>query len=268
MCHLLHELASELAPILKCFYQKSLNSGELPGDWLKANVTPIYKKGDRHRPENYRPVSLTCVASKLMEHIIAKQILTHLENHTILSRFQHGFRQRHSCETQLLITLNDFYKYWDMNKQLDVGVLDFSKAFDTVPHDHLLGKLDYYGINGNVNTWIAQFLKYRTQRVLVDGTMSDAVAVDSGVPQGTVLGPLLFLIYINDLPSVLSADTRVRLFADDCIIYRKIEDESDQTTLQRDLDALHQWSVQWGMPKNVTQCKYQDLKPPCPTCIP
>ena len=126
--------------------------------------------------------------------------------------------------------------YWNKNTQLDVIVLDFSKAFDTVPHDRLLGKLDHYGINGHIHSWISNFLKHRSQCVLVEGAKSDSAHVVSGVPQGTVMGPLLFLLHINDLP--VNVTSKVRLFADDCLLYRPIHNASDQLALQRDLDSL------------------------------
>ena len=135
-----------------------------------------------------------------------------------LTEVQHGFRKQHSCESQLLITLDDFYTSFDKSVQTDVGILDFSRAFDTVPHQRLLGKLSHYGINGNINRWIEAFLSGRTMQVVVDGETSKAAPVISGVPQGTVLGPLLFLLYINDMPDVISEDTKLRLFADDSLV--------------------------------------------------
>ena len=134
--------------------------------------------------------------------------------------------------------------------QIDIAVLDFSKAFDTVPHDGLLSKLKHYGIDKNIWQWISNFLKQRKQCVVVDGVSSGLVDVDSGVPQGTVLGPILFLLHINDLPSIVSS--KVRLFADDCLIYRQIKSNNDQIELQRDLNLLESWGVKWGMRFNAT----------------
>ena len=187
-----------------------------------------------------------------MEHIICSHIHRHLDNHGILSKFQHGFRKFLSCETQLLVTLSDLLWTRDRKAQVDIAILDFSKAFDTVPHDRLLGKLNFYGIQGPVLHWIASFLKGREQRVVLDGKFSKSVSVDSGVPQGTVLGPLLFLLHINDLPQVVSST--VRLFADDCLLYREIRNRDDQVELQRDLRALEAWGDTWGMKFNATKC--------------
>ena len=158
--------------------------------------------------------------------------MAHLDKHKILSDDQHGFRKRRSCETQLIITLNDLAKGLNSKQQIDAVLLDFSKAFDRVPHQRLLLKLQFYGIRGEVLQWISAFLTGRTQRVLIEGQSSSTSLVTSGVPQGTVLGPLLFLVFINDLPAMASSTTR--LFADDCLMYRTIQDTSDAEALQAD----------------------------------
>ena len=163
----------------------------------------------------------------------------------ILTPVQHGFRSKHSCESQLLITTDEFIQNFEGKTQTDVVVLDFSKAFDVVPHQRLLHKLDHYGIRGTTLNWIQNFLTNRTQKVVVDGSSSESARVKSGVPQGTVLGPLLFLTYINDLPSTVSS--QVRLFADDCLLYRPIKCRADQEKLQRDLSALQDWADRWGI---------------------
>ena len=256
-CQILKELAEELAPVLGALFEQSLRDGVLPDDWLKANIAPIFKKGNQHHAENYRPVSLTCVTCKLLEHVICKHIHNHLDKHDILTEYQHGFRRSHSCETQLLTTIHDLSSYRDSNTQIDIGVLDFSKAFDTVPHKRLLSKLQYYGIRGPIQAWISQFLQSRNQSVVIDGASSKPVRVESGVPQGTVLGPLLFLLHINDLPTHVSS--HVRLFADDCLIYRPIRNEQDQIALQNDLDALARWGDTWGMRFNVGKCNIMTI---------
>ena len=158
--------------------------------------------------------------------------------HGILTPFNHGFRSKLSCETQLLLTLQDLLTFRDRKIQVDMSILDFSKAFHTVPHDHLLGKMEFYGIQGPLLKWTASFLKTRSQSVLVEGKYSKPAKVLSGVPQGTVLCPLLFLIHINDLPSVVTS--QVRLFADDCLMYRPVHSLADQLALAR-------WGDAWGI---------------------
>ena len=154
-----------------------------------------------------------------------------------------------------MLTTHDLYRSQDQKEQVDVAVLDFSKAFDTVPHDRLLGKLEFYGITGPVHNWICAFLKGRSQRVMVEGEHSRKDPVLSGVPQGTVLGPLLFLLFVNDLPNCVSDGTRTRLFADDCLVYREIRSQEDRVQLQADLDALGAWSARWGMKFNTSKCE-------------
>ena len=244
--------AEEIAPVLTDIFQLSLDTGQLPNDWKTANVTPLFKKGDKHIPQNYRPVSLTSICCKFLEHIVCKHIILHLERYKILTELQHGFRSGHSCESQLIITLNDLVEAYNNKDQVDITILDFSKAFDTVPHRKLLHKLNNYGIDGNLNRWIGQFLNNRTQRVMVDGEFSSFGDVLSGVPQGTVLGPLLFLCHINDLP--LHVKSQIRLFADDCLLYRTIKNEQDQIQIQKDLESLETWASTWGMRFNASKC--------------
>ena len=183
--------------------------------------TAIFKKGEKYQPSNYRPVSLTCICCKIQEHILTSSILKHLDEYDILTDCQHGFRARRSCETQLLTLANELVSGLDKRQQHDLIVLDFSKAFDRVPHERLLRKMDHYGVRGSTLEWIRAFLTDRVQQVTVEGATSDSIQVLSGVPQGTVLGPLLFLVFINDLPDCV--ESRIRLFADDCILYRCIK---------------------------------------------
>ena len=244
--------APQLAPILSAIFKQSLETGTLPKDWLKANVSPIYKKGGRHLPVNYRPVSLTSVSCKLLEHLVCKHVRAHLEQNNILTPLQHGFRRGHSCESQLLTTIQDILKGVDNNTQVDIVILDFSKAFDVVPHRRLMSKMRHYGVNGQIHNWIRAFLSGRTQSVIVGGESSGYVPVTSGVPQGTVLGPLLFLCYINDLPA--SVRSQIRLFADDCLLYRQIKSLKDHAILQEDLNFLEEWAVRWQMKFNFKKC--------------
>ena len=167
--------------------------------------------------------------------------MQHLENNNILTDKQHGFRHRRSCESQLITTGHDLALNLDKGKHTNVILLDFSKAFDKVPHQRLLSKLHFYGIQNSTLNWISSFLTNRTQQVTIDNIQSDQLPVDSGVPQGTVLGPLLFLLFINDLPE--SVNSEIKLFADDCIMYRTINTHSDAITLQQDINKLEQWEI-------------------------
>ena len=178
--------------------------------------------------------------------------MSHLDNHSILTDKQHGFRSQHSCNTQLIQTVHDFAQSLDHRKQTDVIIMDFSKAFDVVPHTRLLNKLHHFGIAGNTHRWISNFLTNRQQRVVIGGDHSEWAPVRSGVPQGTVLGPLLFLLFINDLPDNISS--HVRLFADDCVIYREIVNDFDSQALQHDLDILSKWESNWQMRFNADKC--------------
>lgn len=232
---ILKECSKTISPILTIIYNQSLASGKIPLDWKHANVCPVFKKGDKHDAINYRPI-LTCICCKVLEHIIIKGIMTHLEQNKILYDLQHGFCSSRSCETQLISFMQNISKSHDQNTQTDIIIMDFAKAFDKVPHKHLLYKLKYYGITCNALNWISDFLEDRTQTVALEGEFSNKVSVTSGVPQGTVMGPILFLIYINDFSDYIQHST-LRLFADDSIIYRDIKNKSDTELLQSDLTA-------------------------------
>ncbi len=174
--------------------------------------------------------------------------MNHLDANNILTDSQHGFRPKRSCESQLITTHHDITRLLDRRdiKQVDTIVLDFAKTFDKVPHKRLTLKLKYYGISGPILHCITVFLTNRTQRVLLDGSSSDTVPVSSGVPQGTVLGPLLFLLYINDLP-LSTPNYSTRLFADDSLLFRAAKTTDDCRLLQNDLNALEQWERTWQM---------------------
>ena len=186
---ILKAAADELVPALALavLFQLSLDQGEIPTDWKEALVVPIFKKVDKHQASNYRPVSLTSITCKLLEHIIHSSIMKHFDKHKILNDNQHGFRKKRSCETQLLSTIQEIASSTAKGKQVDVILLDFEKAFDKGAHSRLLYKLDHYGVRDNTKKWIQSFLSNRSQEVILDGVKSDTVYVTSGVPQGTVL---------------------------------------------------------------------------------
>ena len=248
----LKELADEVAPILTLLFQTSMDTGTVPEDWISANIAPVFKKGEHYDPANYRPVSLTSIPCKIMEHVIVSSLTDHLEKNNILSPRQHGFRRKRSCETQLLEFMEELIENMEACKQTDVVIMDFAKASDKVNHSLHLHKLHHYGVRGQYNRWIGGFLQDRKQAVVADGAKSDSVAVKSGVPQGSVLGPSLLLVYINDLPGTVSSP--VRLFADDTAIYRPVTSGQDQTQIQTDLQQLEMWEKSWDMSLHPGKC--------------
>ena len=216
-------------------------------------MTPIYKKGSKKAPSNYRPVSLTCLACKVLEDIIRTQILEHLGQHHLNNKNQHGFTHGKSCLTNLLETFEDITKSVDEGVGVDMIYLDYSKAFDSVPHRRLLQKLAGYVIRGRLLEWISGFLRGRKQRVCVRGKTSEWSDVRSGVPQGSVLGPLCFLVYVADMDA--EVESVVQMFADDTKIYRRIFSQPDRVKLQEDLKTLQDWSDAWLLRFNTDKCK-------------
>ena len=218
---------------------------------------PPLQKECRTLPSNYRPVSLTCILCKVLEHIVSSNLMSHFDNNNILHNRQHAFRKGHSCESQLINVIHDWATSIDNRQQTDIFILDFEKAFDTVPHELLKSKLHGYGVNKSTMNWIDSFLSDRQQSVVVNGAASSKEAVASGVPQGTVLGPILFLVHINDIAD--SVTSEIRLFADDCVCYREINDPSDCQRLQEDIDKLGDWADRWGMRFQPVKCNMMQL---------
>ena len=167
--------SAEIAPALSIIFQSSLDNGEVPLDWKDALVAPLFKEGDRSQPANYRPMSLTSICSKIMEHIIHHHTITFFEQHDILQDTQHGFRKRRSCESQLVLTVHDLATGLNNNSQIGAVLLDFSKAFDRVPHQRFLHKLSHYGVRNNILQWIGNFLNGRSQQVVCEGKTSTPV---------------------------------------------------------------------------------------------
>jgi hypothetical protein len=252
---LLNKCAGALSSPLAEIFRDSLSAGVLPKDWLQAIVVPIYKrKGKTSDPGNYRPVSLTSACCKVMEHIVTQKILDHLRSQNLLTEKQHGFLSKKSTLTNTMSALKSWHAALDEGKVVHAVFLDFAKAFDTVSHTKLLHKLHAYGVEGFIFGWIKAFLANRTQMVRVGDAISDPKPVSSGVPQGSVLGPLLFLIYINDMLDSIVSDSL--LYADDAKLYR-ICDRALITDLllANSLSAIHEWSQTWQLSLSIPKCK-------------
>ena len=247
---LLKECADEISPSLTALFNMSLSQGKVPQKWKEANVVPVFKKGDVHDVSNYRPISLLSIVSKLLDRVIHIHVSEFVK--PSLSDFQHGFRKKRSCSTQLLGVFHDIGEALDSGKEADMIYLDFSKAFDSVPHPKLLLKLQQHGISGLLLNWFSDYLSNRHQRV-VNTVASSYLHATLGVPQGSILGPLLFLIYANDLTEAANHSV-VPMFADDSKCYKKIEKPQDRNLLQTDLDSLHQWSLTWDLSFNASKC--------------
>ena len=250
---LLMETVEQISIPLTRVFNLSLKEGVVPFEWKEANIIPLFKKGSRNKSENYRPVSLTSVICTLLERLIKDHMVDFLVKHKLLNSSQHGFLKARSCLTNMLCFLEEITKWIDVGSPVDIIYLDFQKAFDKVPHQRLLLKLKAHGIGDSITDWIEQWLTDRRQRVVVDGEVSNWKSVLSGVPQGSVLGPILFLIYINDLDDSITSN--VLKFADDTKLFRKVNTDGDKQHLQNDLDRLVKWSEKWQMLVNFEKCK-------------
>ena len=235
-----------LAYALLKLWKSSYEMGKIPQVYKEQFITPVYKKGNKTDPSNYRPVSLTSHVIKVFERIVRKNLVDYLEKNGMFSSKQHGFRKGRSCLTQLLQHMDFLLENYLDNSETDVIYLDYAKAFDKVDHSILLEKIKAYGIEGKVFTWIEQFLCGRTQTVVVDGKKSLSLPVISGVPQGTVLGPILFLLYVNDMEHKIK-NSKMNSFADDTRISKKISKIEDCGLLQQDLEYVIEWSKENNM---------------------
>ena len=220
--------------------------------WKLAFVTPIHKKESKNVAENYRPISLTSVLCKIMESLIREHVLKHLLKNILQSNKQYGFINGRSTTTQLLYYLDQSVAKIAEGGVIDTIYLDFAKPFDTVPHHRLRCKLQAYVIQGKLFHWMKEFLKERTQIVMVNGVGIEPTSVLSGIRQGTVLGPLFFVVYINDILD--KVETHGLLFADDAKIYRAITKKEDAKSLQDDLHELEKWYDKWLLKFHPDKC--------------
>jgi hypothetical protein len=233
-------------------YEKCLESGIYPALWKRANVIPVHKKGSRQSKQNYRPISLLPIFGKIFEKIIFEEIYRHLCDNDLLSIHQSGFRPGDSTINQLLVITHRIYSGFEEipSKESRAVFLDLSKAFDRVWHGGLLYKLECSGVSGNLLHLISNFLSNREQRVLLNGKNSEWKRISAGVPQGSVLGPLFFLVYINDI--VENIHSEIKLFADDTSLFSIVESEiRTADDLNRDLEKVRLWAWQWKMKFNT-----------------
>ena len=207
---------------LNLIFKSCLETGQFPSDWKKANVVPVFKKGDKQLLKNYRPISLLPIIGKIFERLLYNQMFEIFIGNDLISQNQSGFKPGDSCINQLLAITHEIYKSFDACVDVRAVFLDIAKAFDKVQHQGLLYKLKQNGISGNLLETLTDFLKDRKQRVVLNGQNTSWANIEAGVLQGSILGPLMFLIYINDLPDNLSA--KVKLFADDNSLFSVVHD--------------------------------------------
>ena len=250
----IHKTSSQLLNPLYIIFNLSMTTGKIPELWKKAIVVPIYKKGKRNLATNYRPISLTSVICRILERIIHSQISSHFLFNNIISTSQHGFIRKRSTQTQQINFLEKLTQFYENKTQADIIYLDFSKAFDRVSHFKLVHVLCHLKIHQSIITWISNYLTGRTQTTVVDTFSSDKVSVPSGVPQGSVLGPLLFITYLQDLIDKISTyckNTTVYAFADDIKLL-----STDPSDLQRALHIVNSWTVNWQLLLNTDKSEH------------
>lgn len=252
---LLKECSQSLSLPISKIFSVSLTSGILPKSWKSALVSPIHKKGDKQDPNNFRPISLTSILCKILERLMYDRMLSFFLEHNIIPDTQHGFIRGRSIITCLLNCLNKWTHSLDNRLPVDVVYLDFAKAFDRVPINRLLYKLEHFGIRGLILKWIESFLTDRSFVVKVGAARSEPRCVLSGVPQGSVLGPLLFLVYVSDLAVEFKSDSAS--FADDIKFFNC--PLNNYKTLQEDLDRVVCWCDKWLIPLNPSKCRILHL---------
>ena len=241
-CKLLRLSASAVAPSLSKIINLSISSGTIPDDWKTSKVTPIYKgKGPTDDCGNYRPISVISHIAKIMEKVVLRQLKTYLEEHKFISNCQSAFIKNNSTTTAIHRIISDVLEGINEDELTAMCFIDLRKCFDTIDHEILLKKLSMYGISGATFSWFENYLKGRKQCVKLDGAMSTFLDIVIGIPQGSILGPILFLLFINDLPNCISG-SQCNLFADDTVIYAQSNSPlTAQTILQEDIHNIAKW---------------------------
>uniref|UniRef100_A0A914NMT3 Reverse transcriptase domain-containing protein n=1 Tax=Meloidogyne incognita TaxID=6306 RepID=A0A914NMT3_MELIC len=244
---LLKNCHSSITPFLSDIFRLSLDSGILPQSWKVSHITPVFKKGDKNIAANYRPISITSAICRVLERIILNSLLIHLEENKIISESQFGFLKKRSTTTQLIFTFSHWYRAILENKNVDCVYIDLKHAFDSVPIKFLIYKLFNIGVRGKLLNWISSFLTDRTAKVKINTAFSTSFKIYSGVPQGSILGPILFLIYINDLTFYIPKNVSKCLFADDLKIFQVFKNSENTNSLQNALNIISQWSSDWAL---------------------
>ena len=251
---LLKNCAVGLAYPLSLLFRTCYNTGSIPEEWKLGHIVPIFKKGSKHEVSNYRPISLTSLVMKTLERLIKVELLKHV--HELIDDRQHGFLSKKSCTTNLVGMCDSLALSLNDNIHTDVIYFDFAKAFDSVNHDLILHKLKTkFNVDGRLLKFLKNYLKDRQQRVMVSNKLSLSKVAKSGVPQGSILGPLLFVLFINDISDGISPGTQLSLYADDTKIWRSILTSSDNNCLQKDIDYLYDWSLRNKMKFHPGKCK-------------
>lgn len=253
---MLRGTACSITPALSTLFNRSLNQSTVPDEWKRSNITPIHKSGDKSETSNYRPISLLSLISKVLERCIHNRVMDFLLKNHLLSDCQYGFRPRSSTQDALLTITRDWHNNLCTNRQVAAVFFDIKKAFDSVPHNQLLQSLADIGVTGKLHQWFANYLSGRHQRVVLDGFSSTYKPVTSGVPQGSILGPLLYIIFMNSISHIpLSSGSKLILYADDILLYKPIDSAEDTTSLQKDVDAILDWIREHGLTPNHAKTK-------------
>ena len=256
---LLNNTVNVLSYPLAQMFQSYISVGKLPSCWKTAIVTPIYKKGPSSDPNNYRPISQTSIFYKLLERVLVADITFYMMQKGSITRHQHGFINRRSTTTNLLETMSDWTLSIDNKQTQSIVYVDFSKAFDSVSRPKLITKLQGYGISGDLLNLISDFLSNRSQRTRIGRSLSESVDLTSGIVQGSCLGPLLFLIFINDLADIFDNEVTPKFYADDLKLYTSIESNLDNARLQRNIDRLVDWASKWQLPISIQKCQVMQV---------
>ena len=252
-----HHTAKAVSFPLSILYRSLIDLHTVPEEWRLSIITPKFKKGSPSEVSNYRPIALTCTACKILESLISSALLDFLQQHHLISTLQHGFLKKHSTTTNLLSCLNDWTLSMHSHFSTVVAYIDFQRAFDVISHKKLIYKLKNYGVGGNLLFWIQSLLTNRSHCVKINNSLSDYLPTTSGVPQGSVIGPLLFNLFINDITDLFdSSTTSSKLFADDIKIYSKITSSLTVQAFQDCLDSVFNWAKTWQIGISYSKCNF------------